>query len=220
MTEENRFQDWIISIQEWPEMLGIIPRIAKLVTVDTPLFQFARPWKYPRNLVNAPSARWPGWFHYLEDQVVAPDGVIVYQVWTGVFVSFTSHSTKWYKLSTTRIKTLTTDLPNVIMRDLAHGGDLQEISRFVNLGIDTEAFMKMLINVYCIWRTDARAFCVDDHTNTTNRFGEIRLDDYTFINRMIYQIMRKSGYGSVDHLTAVTNFVNHLNSLEENQYED
>lgn len=219
--EDRRLLAWVLSLQEWPEMLGIEPRIAKTVTVDTPLFQFNKPRTVPRNLVNAPSTRFPaGRFHYLEDQAVAPDGVIVYQVWTGVYVSFTSHSVKWYKLSTTRIKTLTTDLPNVIMRDFVHGGDLQAISRFVNFGSETEDFVTMLINVYCIWLTDARWMLYDDvGVNTNNRFGEIRLDDYTFINRMIYQIMRESGYGSVDHITAVTRFIGYLCYLEE-RYED
>ena len=184
-----------VTIVQWREILknwhdgNQRQQFCDSITVDTPMFDFqSQSWIRPKNMMTAISNRNSG-FCYLEDQVVAPYGVIVYQVAPNLYIRFDGPFTQFFKLTGKRIKTLTTAPPNLMCN--WYGGrsaSINELSRFTDLKKTSDEFLKILFNLFVIYWTDWR------DVNNHNRFGEVTLNEYTDMNRRIFDKRRIYGH--------------------------
>lgn len=210
----------VVSIDQWREILQNWDDenqrldFCESITVHTPLFDFEnRSWMRPKNMITAVSNRNTG-FCYLEDQVVAPHGVIVYQIAPNLYMNFgCGVTTYFYKLTGKRIKVCETALPDILCRRGSRASyNIQKLSRFTDLKISSDDFVKILFNAFVIFWTDCRKMNSSEYNH--NRFGEVTLNEYTDINRRIFDKLRIYGYISEQAIAEVNTAVELLNSKE------
>lgn len=213
------------SIDQWREILNNWDDenqrldFCESITVHTPLFDFEnRSWMRPRNMMTAISNRNTG-FCYLEDQVVAPYGIIVYQIAPDLYMNFYGGVTYFFKLSGKRIKMCTTALPNALCQDNRGSHDIRKLSRFTDLKISSDDFVKILFNAFVIFWTDWRKYdpiYLKDSSSgyTNNRFGAVSLNEYTHMNRRIFD--KRRIYGDISEQVMAEIYIAHelLNSKE------
>ncbi len=182
-------------------------------------------------MITAVSNRNAG-FCYLEDQVVAPYGIIVYQIAPNLYMHFDGEVTYFFKLTGKRIKMCITALPDSLCRGyngshniwkLSRFTDLENIwklSRFTDLKISSDDFVKILFNAFVIFWADWRKYVPDyqkvsSSEYTNNRFGAVSLNEYTDMNRRIFDKLRIYGYISEQVITEVNTACELLNSKEQ-----
>lgn len=214
------------SIDQWREILNNWnddnqrQQFCESITVHTPLFDFQnRAWDRPKNMMTAISNRNAG-FCYLEDQVVAPHGIIVYQIAPNLYMHFDGQLTYFFKLTGKRIKVCTTVLPDFLCQGNIGTYNTRKLSRFTDLKISSDDFVKILFNAFVIFWTDWRKYVpyymkASLSEYATNRFGELSLNEYTDMNRRIFDKRQIYGPLSEQVMAEINTARELLNSKEQ-----
>lgn len=211
------------SVDQWREILknwdneNQCQQFCESITVHTPLFDFpSNSWMRPKNMMTAISNRNAG-FYYLEDQVVAPHGIIVYQIAPNLYMHFDAFSTEFLKLSGKRIKTLTTALPSMLCEFYDSGHEhIRNLSRFTDMKISSDEFLKILFNAFVIYWTDWDKYTRDNSGVLFghNRFGDVLRNEYICMNRRIFDKRKIYGPLSEQVMAEINTARELLNSKE------